>query len=422
MTTTTTNNSLDEIGRRIDAAYERTQIGHQEWVDGTLELAQALAAGRASFPSNIDFGVWCVSNGHDQVNGHDRAALINMAADLPLARIVLEETKRASWQHIWINEMQNRFAHREQDDPQPAENGSSEPSTALAPVSTSAEVSKSENPAPRHTLIGRGKDELKDPSKAQLVQTLGVSAEDYAMFFGSYPANRQRALRTEFNDLVGTKAISRKKIRQLFAIGVSVVNRGCEPKLSNFQKFDASVFLPHVPVAITSFMKMEDLVKRVDLLERLDARAVALATAGISETEIHTELLHLWEHGTDRPTLVKKALALAPGDSKERIRHEVKFCGETIWPREGLKHVTYQDMNAGWHLIHHWCKYLEHARPQKPNEIAVQVQHLIQDLAAATSLSGLADVMLACMSAYNKVNGRKDSANLDGCVPPGLAR
>jgi hypothetical protein len=251
---------------------------------------------------------------------------------------------------------------------------------------------------------------------------LGVNAEDYATLFGAYPASRQRSLKAEFGKLPHKKNPTRKQTQRLFSIGVSIVKRGIAARLSNTTGFDARIFLPNVPVAITKYIEMRDLFDRIDRIERLDARAVELSADGTSAADSHTELHHLWEHGEDRPAPVKKTVTLMPGDSKERIKHEVTFCGEVIWPRESLKHVTYQDMNAGWHLIHHWCKYLETARPQKPNEIAVQVQHLIQDIAVATNLGGLTDVMLACMSAYNKVNGRKDAANLDGCVPPGLAR
>ena len=69
--------ALTMIGARIDAAYQRTQKGQREWIEGTLQLAEAFAAARERFPSDIAFGIWCAENSHDRVNSDDRAALIS---------------------------------------------------------------------------------------------------------------------------------------------------------------------------------------------------------------------------------------------------------------------------------------------------------------------------------------------------------
>lgn len=63
----------------------------QEWIEGTLELAAALAEARERFKSNTEFSHWLVDAGLDHITPDDRAALINMAADIDLALIVLQE-------------------------------------------------------------------------------------------------------------------------------------------------------------------------------------------------------------------------------------------------------------------------------------------------------------------------------------------
>jgi hypothetical protein len=101
---------LDRLGRRIDAAWKRAQEGSSEWIEGSLELAQALGEGRGTFTADQAFGTWLKDNGHDHVNEHDRAALIGMASDLVLARDVLTKTDRRSYKHIWMD-VKDRFVH-----------------------------------------------------------------------------------------------------------------------------------------------------------------------------------------------------------------------------------------------------------------------------------------------------------------------
>ena len=96
---TDTSEPLEQIGQRIDAGYKRTQRGRQEWSEGTLELASALAEARDQFRSNEAFSTWLSESGRDSIGHQDRAALIKMAsADaIEATRSVLAETQRTSW-------------------------------------------------------------------------------------------------------------------------------------------------------------------------------------------------------------------------------------------------------------------------------------------------------------------------------------
>lgn len=96
---------------RIISAYQRTQNSRSEWIDATLDLAQALADARALKASDQDFGYWLDQNGFTYIGKNDRAALIGMAADLVAARKMLEATDRTSWRHIWENERLTWFPH-----------------------------------------------------------------------------------------------------------------------------------------------------------------------------------------------------------------------------------------------------------------------------------------------------------------------
>jgi hypothetical protein len=99
---------LDSIGRRIDAAWKRAHNGEQEWVEGSLELMQALREARQRFPSHNKFGRWLDTYDHNHISHQDRAALIGMASDLKLAREVLSEGNPRAYRYIW-EEVKGRF-------------------------------------------------------------------------------------------------------------------------------------------------------------------------------------------------------------------------------------------------------------------------------------------------------------------------
>jgi hypothetical protein len=99
---------LDKIGQRLVASHARAERGDHEWVEGVLEMAAALAEGRARFKSDVEFGDWLARHGHNFLGKNDRAALISLGRDIPAARTVLKETKSRSFQLIWI-EARDRF-------------------------------------------------------------------------------------------------------------------------------------------------------------------------------------------------------------------------------------------------------------------------------------------------------------------------
>lgn len=102
------HNRLDYIKRRITAGHLRAEKGGAEWVEGSLEVALALLEGRETVPANIGFSQWLKDNKLDFYGKNDRAALVNMADNLEVARAVLTETKSRSYEMIW-RENKSRF-------------------------------------------------------------------------------------------------------------------------------------------------------------------------------------------------------------------------------------------------------------------------------------------------------------------------
>ena len=95
---------LGHLGEAIDAGHQRSAAGRQEWIEGILQVAEALARAREQFPSNNAFGDWLRTSMHDHYGHQDRAALIHMGQDISRARNVLSGTDSHSLQLIWRNE------------------------------------------------------------------------------------------------------------------------------------------------------------------------------------------------------------------------------------------------------------------------------------------------------------------------------
>jgi hypothetical protein len=114
---------MNVLADRIRDALARAERSRIEWIEATLDLATTLKEARERFPSNEAFAHWLVDSKLDAdiMGRQTRAALINMAADLALARIVLQETKRNSWQLIWQEEMKPRLTSAGKTTPQSTE-------------------------------------------------------------------------------------------------------------------------------------------------------------------------------------------------------------------------------------------------------------------------------------------------------------
>jgi hypothetical protein len=105
-----TKASLDLAWGKIEKGLAQEAEGRKLWVEGTLELINILNDARKRFPADQEFGTWLTNNGYgeDRITRHQRAALLNMAEHLDLAREVLEQTHRLSWRRIWEEEIQPR--------------------------------------------------------------------------------------------------------------------------------------------------------------------------------------------------------------------------------------------------------------------------------------------------------------------------
>jgi hypothetical protein len=79
-----------------------------------------LADEKKLIPATQDFSRWLQRNGLAEIGKDDRAALIDMAADLAATREVLEKTDRTSWREIRRIEWRQRVRRPEKSRPAPA--------------------------------------------------------------------------------------------------------------------------------------------------------------------------------------------------------------------------------------------------------------------------------------------------------------
>lgn len=102
---------LETLAKEIHACLDRHIANRQEWIDNTIDLAVRLQeASKANGGATQQFKKWREENGLDtRPSPQDRAALIQMTKDIPLAREVLEQSERWSWRQIWDEEMLPRF-------------------------------------------------------------------------------------------------------------------------------------------------------------------------------------------------------------------------------------------------------------------------------------------------------------------------
>lgn len=425
------NVTLDSRAARIRAAFDRTERGRQEWVAGTIELATELYAVRCELDGDDRrFGVWLAENELDDLGKNDRAALIKIGEHIGIARPILQECAGMAWRKLWEEEIGPRVGvtifpkvgNDAPEAPPEPENAPQVITTPIEPVSAIQNGPKLEG-RPQYDLVSTGSAAVKNPEAMRLPKLLDIPFDQFSLVMKSYPYNRQKILKAQFTALAEgrPKKTAQANAVRLFMMALDVVKSGNAPALSNSKGFDARVIIPHVPESFCKYYSLADLAHRIDQLQLLDSTAAALQRRNASIEVVHKQLAHIWEHGT---LLQEQAatVVIAVTDSKNKIKHEVKYCGKMIWPSEQLKHVTYDDLNAGWHLIDYWVKYLETATPQKPREIGTIVRHLIHDIAAGSSKQGLVEVMLVCVGAYSETNEHLSKNDLSNSMAPGLAR
>jgi hypothetical protein len=96
MSSITKIDRLDLVRADLARGLERATKGGDQWQEGVLQLASALRRGSELMPPDMTFSTWLQKQGLDVLAAKDRAALIEMAADLEEMRAMLATTTHSS--------------------------------------------------------------------------------------------------------------------------------------------------------------------------------------------------------------------------------------------------------------------------------------------------------------------------------------
>ena len=92
---------LDVLAMRYRAAFDRTEHGRKEWIEGTLELTIVIAEARKHLPDHREYNRWLERHGLRKFSKDDLTAFNGMAKDLTAARTLLEQTNGSSLAWAW---------------------------------------------------------------------------------------------------------------------------------------------------------------------------------------------------------------------------------------------------------------------------------------------------------------------------------
>jgi hypothetical protein len=89
---------LSTLARQAKRGYERTKRGRAEFIDGTLELAEAMSRARAELRADQAFHEWMQKIGLSSISKDDRAALIRIGKNTRTAKAYFQQNSESwSW-------------------------------------------------------------------------------------------------------------------------------------------------------------------------------------------------------------------------------------------------------------------------------------------------------------------------------------
>lgn len=388
---------LSKIAERIRVAFKKTQHGRQEWIEGTLELAQALFDGRARYQSNQAFAHWLIDEELDYIGPQDRAALISMAGNLPLAKTILQETQRSSWQHIWSEEMQPRLSHVSKMEIPP---------TPCKVIPITAPVEPKQTVAPE----APAKTEVHVPIKRTNHPFFGLSrAEEVAAI---YCQSKTRLM-------VGNAI---KKQRTIWPLILQLMDAGIlRPSNAIREHPDLSILFPDTSLA---FRRKYNLTKAGDLRavkERIIPAALANRELVAAEPANIEDIIGVyWAQLQEKVNAERHASKIeAAMTAMKAAETEVILFGRRYWPIiEQQPHLTY-DFATLRHAV--WTFRELHtmsrlASDNSPASCGLRIRHAIKFLngyADKTILWLLYDLSRALQTQPNGVEKLPDMPNLD---------
>jgi hypothetical protein len=345
---------MPALAAAIRHAYQRTEKGRSEWVEGTLELGARFADARAKFQNdNIAFGHWCVDEQLDFVTHQDRAALIKMAEHADIARRTLLETRSWSWQLIWAEEIKPGLTNASKTE-QESKNRA-KPSLEVVKT-TSADSEKIDSGHERRTALPR-------------MRVAVPGSEDIIGLF------QNKDSRTKINQILGNRGG-----KDLVALMREVRDTGF------LQEHNASITRPSLrllfPDASVRYANKFDLLKPADrktVREQILPAVVAhrerlLADPGSIEQIVD----EYWKAKREAELAARREAVLTQklGQMAENERETIMF-GEMLWPRLDERRGIY-DYNQLRSAIYIFREFQTLADGQSPGSTRIYAKQLMR--------------------------------------------
>jgi hypothetical protein len=102
---------LDQLAAEILTAQAVSKSARQQWIDAMIVQATAMMRARAEFPSNPAFSKWLLAK--EIFYAKDiRTALVNIGRNIEIAKEVLQQTNRWSYDTLWRQEIRPKLRER----------------------------------------------------------------------------------------------------------------------------------------------------------------------------------------------------------------------------------------------------------------------------------------------------------------------
>jgi flagellar biosynthesis GTPase FlhF len=96
----TLKKSEADLVKDIQEGQHRMRLARDEWIEGAVQVAEALCEARTRYPADQRFSHWLEANGID-IHHNERSAMLHMGVHPDAMRVLLKHSDRSSIQLIW---------------------------------------------------------------------------------------------------------------------------------------------------------------------------------------------------------------------------------------------------------------------------------------------------------------------------------
>lgn len=333
---------MNVLADRIRNAFEKSKASRAAWVEATLSLAVTLGEARDRCGGDdTKFGIWLAENqlDFDGLGHQTRAALINMASNLPLARVKLEETERSSWQHIWAEEMKDAFTH------------------ASKGVVGRSQIVETPETIPQTPQLAAATSE-KDATQGAPPETIKMRRRN--AMYGLPRADEVYAVYREKNtrSLISSAARGRGG-KEVWSLVLAALDQGflTPTDMALRREVTARILFPTAPAAWGRKYDLGDRKTVAHVRDVIMPAAIANKEAILAAPDKIAEILARHEQQNRKAQVVQRQVAAV--SALPNHQQEIVVFGERLWPAPPSAMYDYDQLRAAvWYFrdINTWLE------------------------------------------------------------------